>query len=147
VTQMDLFADIPAIQDVAPEPLPALRRDDMTTSLLVQTLRLAVPMWIAEANKRHGETRDELLADWRREAGPVVAANGDHILYLGHKRGETAKAFNSLARGLAVLAHARGGVTVFGLVWCATHSPGGAHVDGPPCPACLAEHEAKKAAA
>jgi hypothetical protein len=139
---MDLFAEIQA--DPAPKPAP--RPDDMTTSLLVITLRAAVPMWIAEVNKRHGETRAELLADWRKEAGPVVAANGDHILYLGHKRGDSAKAFNSLARGLAVLAHAAGGVTVFGLVWCAKHSPGGAYADGPPCPACLAEEDVKRTA-
>jgi hypothetical protein len=120
--------------------------DCVHTSVLVTMLQLAVPMWIAEVNQRHGETRTELLANWQEEAGPVVAANGDNILYLGHKRGDTAKAFNSLARGLAVLAHATGGVTVFGLVWCARHSPGGAKVDGPPCPRCLDEQEAEKTA-
>jgi hypothetical protein len=107
--------------------------------LLVTALQAAVPMWLAEADKRHGETRAELLAAWRREAVDVVASSGDNILYLGHKRGDTAKAFNSLARGLAVLSLMRGGVTVFGLIWCAKHLPGGAYADGPSCPACCTQ--------
>lgn len=107
-------------------------------SLLVQTLQLAVPMWIDRAAER-GALRDALLAEWREEACEVVLSEGDNILYRARKRGDTARAFNALARGLAVLAYAPGGVTAFGLVWCAWHSPGGANLDGPPCPTCCAD--------
>jgi hypothetical protein len=110
----------------------------MIDSVLVIALRAAVPMWIAEANQRRGETRADLLAHWRRAAVDVVASKGDEILYLGHKRGETAKAFNALARSMAALSFHRGGFRAFSLLWCAEHSPGGAlSVEDIVCRPCL----------
>jgi hypothetical protein len=106
---------------------------------LVTTLQIAVPMWIAEANLRHGETRAELLADWRDEALPVIAYQGDVLLY--GKNGGPAKVFNSLARGLAALACHQGGVNAFGLIWCAEHCPGGAiEPDEFGCTQCLVQY-------
>lgn len=97
-------------------------------------------MWLTEANQRHGETRAELLADWRGEASPVIAYRGDVILYLSGERGETAKAFNALAQGVAALACHQGGVKVFGLLWCAEHHPGGKVTDEYVCARCVDQY-------
>ena len=97
--------------------------------LLVASLQAAVPMWIAEAERLPAVARDALLQEWRADAAEVVPAEGDNVNFGGHKHGETAKAFNSLARGLAAISHAPGGVRVFGLLWCAAHTPGGVPAD------------------
>lgn len=47
-------------------------------------------------------------------ASQYVAEKGDNILFKSHKKGESAKAFNELAKGVAVLSFAPGGVTLFG---------------------------------
>jgi hypothetical protein len=47
----------------------------------------------------------------------MVAHHGDNILYRSKKKGESAKAFNALAKGLACLAFAPGGVNAFGGHW------------------------------
>jgi hypothetical protein len=112
--------------------------------ILVVTLQLAVPLWIAEAHTRTGETRVDLLRAWREDASEVVAHRGDALMFTTKKRGDTAKAFNSLARGIAALACHRGGVTVFGYTWCAEHAPGGNPVDdlSPICGRCYMDDPA-----
>lgn len=90
----------------------------MTDPLLLVSLQAAVPLWIASAGRR-----PELLEAWRVGAAEAIAHHGDTLMFRTPRR--TAETFNALARGIAVLAHAPGGVTAFGLCWCATHSPGG----------------------
>jgi hypothetical protein len=55
-----------------------------------------------------------VLAIWRREAAEVNPEKGDVLLYLGTRKGETAHAFNRLARGLTALVYNRGGVPFAG---------------------------------
>lgn len=55
------------------------------------------------------------------ELGTTLASTADVVLYRSKKPGETAKAFNTLAEGLAVLSFLKGGVRVFGLHFEATH--------------------------
>lgn len=113
---------------------------------LVIALQVAVPMWIAEANLRHGDTRAELLADWRDDAGPTIAYQGDVLLY--GKNGGPAKVFNSLARGVAALACHRGGVNVFGRIWCAEHAPAGSPpTTDPACGRCAEQYESPRGCA
>lgn len=159
MTQLDLLADLPPDPDDQPapaEPEPGSRDAylhpscevtrtcphcvKMRTSPLTTSLQLAVPLWIWEANQRTGETRAELLAAWRADASDVIPEQGDNILYIGHKKGETAKAFNSLARGMAALACHTGGYRALALTWCAQHSPGGAIPTGPVCGPCADQH-------
>lgn len=110
--------------------------NDMLTSPLVLTLRLAVPLWIAVAADQDEHCRAGLLERWRTDGLDVVAHGGDDILYRGAKWGDSAKSFNALARAMAAMAHAYGGVTAFGLTWCVEHSPAGTDCDGPTCAHC-----------
>ncbi len=84
-----------------------------TQELLRIALSAAVPLWIAEF-KHLPWSAVEAIA---RESGQAVASTGDVIQFKGRKKGESAKAFNHLARGLAALAFAPGGVTFLGDHW------------------------------
>ncbi len=83
--------------------------------LLSIALGAAVPLWI-ERIVDEGWTWPRVAAE-SRTAGQIVAEKGDVILYKSKKAGETASAFNALAKGIACLAFAPGGVTVFGQHW------------------------------
>jgi len=74
-------------------------------------LSAAVPLWIAEA-RRWSESEREAA---RRECLQVIAERGDEILYRSTRKGRSAEAFNALAKAVALLAFAPGGVRVFGL--------------------------------
>jgi hypothetical protein len=78
--------------------------------LLAATLSAAVPLWIEDLRRLPWE----ILQAMAGEASQIVAEKGDIILFRSDKKGETAKAFNALARGIAICAFAPGGVTVFG---------------------------------
>lgn len=97
--------------------------------VLLETLRLAVPLHITELAERPVE---QLLAMAARDA-ETVGTHGDDLQYGGK---HCAPAFNALARGLAIAAlTAWGGVTWHGLHWCRT--PGCANpgdVDAHPQP-------------
>jgi hypothetical protein len=86
-------------------------------ALLQDALSAAVPLWILELRQSTFEQRAALAA----KACDVIASQGDIILYRSSKKGETAKAFNELAKGLAVLAYQPGGVEIFGLHFCVNH--------------------------
>lgn len=83
----------------------------MSRELLVMSLECAVPLWIAQFRSLTDDQRMEIA----KVAGQAVAEHGDIIQYRSKKKGETADAFNQLARGLAVLAFAPGGVTFEGV--------------------------------
>ena len=86
--------------------------------LLSISLSAAVPLWI---EKLKPLTPEERIA---RASGlaDIIAAHGDIILYRGGKAGESAKAFNALAEGVAIGAFQPGGVTAFGQHWCVNHA-------------------------
>ena len=76
-------------------------------------LSAAVPLWIAQIQREQwGWDEIERVA---REAAQVVAEKGDIIMFRSPKKGETAKAFNSLARGLACMSFAPRGVRFSGM--------------------------------
>lgn len=85
-------------------------------SLLSGILQLAVPLWIDQLRKY----------DWNyvlgrvKECSQFIAEHGDNILCRSKKKGESAKAFNYLAEGIACLAFCPGGVKMFGEHWEAT---------------------------
>jgi hypothetical protein len=82
--------------------------------LLATTLEVAVPLRIAEY-RAQGATH--IHEDVRRQLVEMIAAHGDDIIYKSKKPGGTADAFNALARALALLSFAPGGVTFLGIHW------------------------------
>jgi hypothetical protein len=81
--------------------------------LLLITLDLAVPM---EIERLRSFTTDERVQLGHRLVD-IIAAEGDNLLYLGHKKGDTARVFAAVATGLAALAYAPGGVKFAGRRW------------------------------
>ena len=82
-------------------------------SLLSSTLQLAVPLWIDQLRRypwEHIEERAKVCSQY-------IAEKGDIILFKSKKKGETAKAFNHLAEGIACLSFVPGGVKIFGGHW------------------------------
>lgn len=79
-------------------------------ALLSASLAAAVPLWIEDLRGLTFEERDQIA----KECSQHLAEKGDILLYRSGKKGETAKAFNMLAKGVAVLAFVPGGVKVFG---------------------------------
>jgi len=82
-----------------------------SSTLLRTALEVAVPLWITEMQK----TPWPRLQEQGQACSQIIAEHGDNILYRSKKRGETALAFNALARAIAILAFAPGGVTAFEL--------------------------------
>ena len=87
--------------------------------LLGIALSAAVPLRIAELQELRLEVRWRRIREWTSEAVDVICAKGELLMYKQKPRGGTASAFNHLARGLAALAFAEGGVTFAGWHWCA----------------------------
>lgn len=88
---------------------------------LAITLGAAVPLWIHKLAQLDEHTRDQRRMQWASESATIVGSQGDALQY-GGKRGQAAAAFNGLARGLAALAYAPGGVTFAGEHWCVDHA-------------------------
>ena len=75
------------------------------------TLAVAVPMWQEDFRGVPLET----LMEEAQGLAQTIGEKGDVILFKSSKKGETAKAFNALARAIAILSMMPGGVTVFGV--------------------------------
>jgi hypothetical protein len=79
---------------------------------LAISLSAAVPLWI-ESFVAKGMSFDEVLAV-AKGASQIIAEKGDLILFRSKKKGETAEAFNALAKAIAAMSFVPGGVTTFG---------------------------------
>jgi hypothetical protein len=82
------------------------------SSHLATSLSAAVPLWVEEFVQK-GMSLDEVFVVAKGSA-QVIAEKGDLILFRSKKHGETASAFNALAKGIAALSFVPGGVTTFG---------------------------------
>lgn len=91
--------------------------DEATKALIATTLSAAVPLYIEEMKAWPWER----VREQAEKSAQIVAEKGDVILFRSKKKGETAAAFNALARGVAALSFAVGGVTLFGLHFEAKH--------------------------
>lgn len=100
----------------------------MADVVLVETLRLAVPLRIEELAAMNDATRAATVTTWAAEAVEPIASRGDALQFGSKKSGAVAEVFNHLARGLAALAYAPGGVLFAGTHWCA-----GEHRHGHAC--------------
>ena len=74
--------------------------------LLEAALSASVPLFVDELKRR---PLAELVSEGPHLA-QVIVEHGDNILYRGKKKGETATAFNALARALAIMSFMPGGV-------------------------------------
>ena len=83
-----------------------------SSSLLSTALAAAVPLHILELYEAGGITQAQF--EDAQAFGQVLGEHGDTLLYGSRKPGETADLFNRLARTIAILAHAQGGVQTFG---------------------------------
>jgi hypothetical protein len=92
-------------------------QDKAKLALLQMSLETAVPLHI-ESFK---ETSWDLIEERAKACGQIIAEKGDVILCRSKKKGETAKAFNALAEGIAALAFCPGGITIFDLHFEAEH--------------------------
>lgn len=98
------------------------------TDLLAISLSAAVPIWIHDLQQR--ADLPEYSQQRCPEISQIIAEKGDRLLY--RKKGETAGVFNALAEGIALLAFAPGGVTIFGNHYEAPHpaiTPDNEHVN------------------
>lgn len=88
--------------------------DSMRTEILRASLEAAVPIAIHDLRYHMWPDLQQLAT----EASTTIASHGDDLQFGGKKCAST---FAALARGLAVLAYAPGGVTFLGVHWCAVH--------------------------
>lgn len=81
---------------------------------LVETLRIAVPMW------QHDVAAMDAVARAARgvELSQIVAEAGDQLLFKGPR---TREVFNALAEGIAIASYAPGGITFHGVHWEMAH--------------------------
>lgn len=78
--------------------------------LLKIHLMTAVPLYIEQFRNLPWQEIDRIA----KESSQIIAEKGDLIMFKG-KKGESAKAVNALAKGIAALSFVPGGVKVFGL--------------------------------
>lgn len=105
------------------------------SALLQLHLSVQVPLYLAEMTRYGGPMQYEW--DAAREFGVELASRGDVLLY-GGKKGEAADLANRLGKSVAVLAHLPGGVTTFGINFCAKHHSFGVLQESGCCAECVA---------
>jgi hypothetical protein len=89
-----------------------MRGKDTQQMVLLETLRLAVPMHMVELRPLEPSHRAEIAS----RCATVIGSHGDALQFGGK---HCAEAFNALARGLAAAAlTAPGGVDALGGHWC-----------------------------
>jgi hypothetical protein len=102
----------------------SLTRSEAPTGLksrdhrLIDTLDLAVPMWLELLAALDEAERDRHIWWWAKTAIQPVCERGDVLMYGGGKKGQAAEVFNYLASGLAALAYCPGGVNFAGSHYC-----------------------------
>ncbi|GHO77220.1 hypothetical protein KSD_49910 [Ktedonobacter sp. SOSP1-85] len=92
-------------------PLVA-KQPSVASSHLAIALSAAVPLRVLGLYERQGPDESDLEAT--RHVERQLTSQGDHLLFRSKVPGETAKLFNQVAQGLAVLSFAPGGVSCFG---------------------------------
>jgi len=90
-------------------------------AILPDMLLVTARMWIWRLRELDDATFDATFREWTDEAW--AEANGvfsEDVLLLSRKKGDTARAFNALAKMIAALSFVPGGVTVFNTHYEAT---------------------------
>lgn len=103
--------------------------DDPANSTLAICLSAAVPLKIAEYQRRGGPDEEDFIRT--REYADVLGGKGDTLQYTG-KKGDATRLFNGLADALAVMAFCPGGVKFAGARYQAHEKPLSAGVQAAP---------------
>lgn len=82
---------------------------------LSMSLAAAVPLWIIQLQEYSWDEKMRIA----KESEEALRRLGEAILFRT-RPGESAEAFNALAKGIAVMAFCPGGVTCFGQTWDAS---------------------------
>jgi hypothetical protein len=110
------------------------------SSLMRVTLMMAVPIWVGRLNSMREDLALDEAIRWARDAADVVASRGAVIQHRDNRPEEVAAMFNVMARGIAALSGAPGGIHFLNTLWCAAHHEMGIygrHLRI--CPDCLAD--------
>lgn len=110
----------------------------MDSTVLVETLRAAVPQWVDQLSRLPVARREVVRQEWAARGAQLVASHGDLLMFpkqagKRHRKAcpgpdtcsclvGTAEVFNAMARGLAAGAFAPGGITFAGVHWCVNHA-------------------------
>ena len=81
---------------------------------LPTALDAAVPLWAHQFQSYSGEEREGEL---RRAMADDPCLRMEYLLHPGPKKGDSARAFNDLARCIALLSFYPGGIHLFGRHW------------------------------
>jgi hypothetical protein len=93
----------------------ATEQRDMASSPLAIGMSAAVPLRIMELTQIENITlRAEVMQRWAAEAEAVLGETGEAITHRT-VAGDSARAFNAAAKGIAALAFVPGGITIFGM--------------------------------
>jgi hypothetical protein len=87
------------------------------------TLHVAVPQLIDQLRALDEPRRNRVIREWADECSAVFYPDTDVLMYGGGQPGQVASVMGYLARGIAALAWAGGGVTFAGQHWCAEPHP------------------------
>lgn len=90
--------------------------------VLIPSLETAVPLWMAHLRSLDETTRAATIRTWQNDAWEPLAHMSDVGMMAGGTKGEAAGWFNHLARAIASMSYAEGGVTCFGRHWCQNHA-------------------------
>jgi len=87
----------------------------MSDHTLSIALSAAVPLWIIGLKEKGGPSSEDWA--WLKEAQDILTNVGEGILYASKKKSETAKAFNAVAKAIAIMSFLPGGITLFNQHW------------------------------
>lgn len=99
--------------------MPVLRGEspDYTLRILKELLQTAVPLWTIRFKDLSWEDLKRIM----RESEKVLEESGEFATFAQFKKGETAKAFNAIAKAIAALSFVPQGIDIFGLHFEARH--------------------------
>lgn len=113
-------------------------REEARNDHFRQAMSAAVPLEIARIGGMDEEQREWLGT----QVLPLMQEGGDQLLFGGKL---CARTFGAYAKAVALLSFNHGGVFAFGMGWCARHP--GKSFSAYPCPLCMREEIAARAAA
>jgi hypothetical protein len=89
----------------------ATQPHDRSLKILKEFLQTAVPLWIIRFKGLPWEELQQIM----KESERILEESGELAVFAQVKKGQTAQAFNAVARAIAALSFVPGGLDIFGL--------------------------------